>query len=113
MSPTITDTATSEETRALLLLARACIDTPGVALWQLSATVQRLGSARTALAGDFEPETRWELGVRTAARELRPDLPRAAASLAVALTEWLAGGLKLTTVLDDDYPLNLRFVYDR
>jgi DNA processing protein len=105
--------ATASEARAVLLLARACLPTKGVALWQVSAAVQRVGSARTVLEGEFEPATEWELAVPSAARRMAAELPDAEAPLEVELGEWGERGLGLTTVLADDYPLNLRWVYDR
>jgi DNA processing protein len=108
-----TERTQDSETRDLLLLARACMDMPRVALWQVSAVVQRVGSAQTVLEGEFEPETQWELAVRVAANELRPQLEQVRGRLEEDLGEWRERGLRLTTVLDDDYPLNLRFVYDR
>ncbi len=101
-----------DETRALVLASRACLAVRGVALWQLSATVERLGSARQALAGDFEPRTEWEAGVRAAVRAARLDGGEEAL-LAEEMHGWEQSGLKLVSVLDDEYPLNLRFVWDR
>lgn len=103
-----------EETRALLALARACL-AAHVSLWQVSATVERLGAASRALEGDFDATTPWEAEVRAAARALDPGRRRKAADqLEREFEEWRARGLELTTVLDEEtYPLNLRFVYDR
>jgi DNA processing protein len=106
-------TAFDTETRALLLLARACLATTGVALWQVSAAVQRVGSARAVLAGDFEPTTHWELEVRSAVRGFERELGDAEKQLDEELLEWEDEGLRVTTVLDGDYPLNLRWVWDR
>jgi len=106
-------TTRDSETRDLLLLARACMDMPRVALWQVSAVVQRVGSAQAVLEGAFQPETQWELAVRVAANEVRPRLQELRGRLEEDLRVWGARGLRLTTVFDEDYPLNLRFVYDR
>lgn len=101
------------ETRALLLLARACLARPKVALWQASAAVEHVGSAQRVLAADFAPATQWEMEVAEAARDFSGELPEAERALDEQLHEWAEQGLRLTTVLDPDYPLNLRFVYDR
>jgi DNA processing protein len=98
----------TEETLALLALDRACRVARGVTPGQLSATVERVGSAQTVLAGDFSPLCRPEARVRTAAR----DAAGTQAPLAEALTAWTASGLQLTTVLDDRYPPTLRALAD-
>lgn len=109
---TTTAQTAHDETRALLLAARACLAMRGVALWQLSATVERLGSAQAVIDGEFEPRTEWEAGVRAAIRAANLDAS-ADAALAGEMEEWDAAGWRLVTVLDPDYPVGLRFVYDR
>ncbi len=107
--PPVADT----ETRAVLLLARACLKVKRVALWQVSATVQRVGSAVAVLEGEFEPLSHWDYEVRAAARTMASSLDEARQQLEEDLAEWSEQGLLLTTVLSEDYPLNLRFVWDR
>lgn len=100
------------EQLAVLALARACLDAK-VALWQASAVVERIGSAEAALAGDFEPEGHHELEVRVAAREFRPFAEQTLGDLDEAWQSWRDSGLSLTTVLDEGYPLNLRYIWNR
>lgn len=105
------ETATAE-TRAVVLVLRACLAARGVSGWQASAAIERVGSARAVLAGDFEPTTKWELAVRAAVRDAAPT-GEADRRLAAEIDAWTSEGIRLVTVLDGDYPLNLRFVWDR
>jgi DNA processing protein len=100
-------TGPTAETLALLALDRACQAARGVTPGQLAATVERVGSAQTVLAAGFAPLSRLEARVRTVARDASTQAP-----LAEALAGWIAGGLQLTTVLDDRYPQNLRALAD-
>jgi DNA processing protein len=109
----MTRATADSETRAILLLARACLAAKGVSLWQVSAVAQRVGSARAVLDGAFEPGTEFELAVRAAARAFASRLPDAEAEVECELAGWAERGLRVTTVMDGDYPLNLRWVYDR
>jgi DNA processing protein len=57
---------------------------------------------------------RWDAAVLAAARLVGPtEGRRSEDELARDLDSWLADGIRLTTVLDAGYPLNLRYVYDR
>lgn len=49
---------------------------------------------------------------RKAARLLADAGPLNTASVSTRLSSWRAKGLRLVTVLDDDYPLNLRTIYN-
>lgn len=100
------------EHRALLLLSQASLAAK-LSLWHVSAVVERVGSAEAVLAGDFEPQTHWELGVRAAAQCFEPERAEREQRLTDEMAEWAERGLKLVTVLEADYPLNLRSVYDR
>jgi DNA processing protein len=91
------------ETAALVALLRR-----GCQTWPIYAElVEQAGSARSVLGQEFaEHEPRQT--------NLLPDDPstdveRAAADVAA----WESTGLRLVTVLDPDYPLNLRGVHDR
>ena len=108
--PTI-ETSTAE-TRAVVLVLRACLAARSVSGWQAAAAIERMGSARRVLAGDFEPATKWELAVRGAVRDAAP-APDADDKLAQEMDAWAKEGIRLVTVLDEHYPLNLRFVWDR
>ena len=105
--------ASESEHVALLVAARACLLAKGVSLWQLSGLASRLGSAAAIIEGDYQPETPWEVKADAAIREAAPELARWRAELGRSLDQWQRSGLRLTTVLDEDYPLNLRYVYDR
>lgn len=96
------------EQAGILASARACLSQK-VPLWQLSTTVERLGDPEVLAEGSWEAQTRWEAEVRSAVRTARPDIGGATQEL----EEWTDEGLHLTTVLDDHYPLNLRFIWDR
>jgi DNA processing protein len=62
---------------------------------------------RTLLEGELT-ERRASPENRRGLRQALEDLPLR--ETAAALTAWLETGIKLTTVLDDDYPLNLRTI---
>jgi DNA processing protein len=100
------------ETRAVVLVLRACLAARGVSGWQASAVIERLGSARRVLAGGFQPETKWELAVRSAVRDAAPTVADDE-RVATEMEAWGDEGIRLVTVLGDHYPLNLRFIWDR
>jgi DNA processing protein len=95
----------------VLLLTRACIAAK-VSAWHASKVIERAGSPWPVFEGDFEPLNQWELQVVTAAHQF-PDRQAEEAKLEHEAKGWLEQGLRITTVLDDDYPLNLRFIWDR
>lgn len=82
--------------------------------WQVYADfVEETGSALRVLEEELErdqsPETLFPLGPRRA----RVDLSAALDSAAAELADWSSDGIKPISVLDQDYPGNLRAVYDR
>jgi DNA processing protein len=103
--------AISSEQRGILLLARACLAAK-VSLWQASKVVERVGSAWPVFEPGPEPENRWEFEVLHAARHYA-EREAEDERLSEAVVEWTRQGLRLVTVLDEAYPLNLRFIWDR
>ena len=82
--------------------------------WQVYADlVEETGSALRVLEEELErdqsPETLFALGPRRTQVDVSAALDSAAAELA----DWSGDGIKLISVLDGDYPGNLRAVYDR
>jgi len=80
--------------------------------WQIGRAAARLGSATTLLAEPWEPADRWESEVAVAlAHHLDAD---AQARWAGELERWYAADerLRFVTILDEDYPANLRLVFN-
>lgn len=110
----MTSQAQEHEQLGILLLARACIKGK-VSLWHASKVLERVGSAWPVFDDPMlEPTNRFEFEVRDAARRFTDRRPDEEKRLQGALQRWKKGGIRLTTVLDeDDYPVNLRFIWDR
>lgn len=91
------------ETAALITLLRR-----GDRLWHhYSDLVEAVGSASAVLAGDYEDEER----PLTLFQEehLPPDLD----AIGDEITQWESEGIAVITVLDDEYPANLRTIHNR
>jgi DNA processing protein len=113
MMPVAQSSTSPEQACAVFQLAQLCI-AEGVPLWQASPLIERVGSAMQILEQPPEPVNRWEAEVLAAARLPGPaDRRKSELELGRDLDRWLADGLRITTVLDADYPLNLRYIYDR
>lgn len=95
----------------VLLLTRACI-AGKVSAWHASKAIERAGSPWPIFKPGFEPINRWEFEVATAAQQFAGRTEEQAKLEQEAAT-WPERGYCLTTVLDDDYPVNLRFIWDR
>jgi hypothetical protein len=81
-------------------------------LWHASKLVERVGSAWALFDAGVEAENQWELEVIQAARQFSTREDDQTTIEADALA-WHERGFHLTTVLDNDYPVNLRFIWDR
>jgi len=95
-----------------LLAATEAAQGARVPWWQVGRAAARLGSATALLAGPWEPVDRWEDEVAFAlAHHLDTD---AQARWADEVARWQAadGQLRFITILDDDYPANLRVVFN-
>lgn len=80
--------------------------------WQVARTIARVGSAEALVAEPWEPVDRWEYDVaRALGTFLRPD---GASHWTAMLDAWrlAAPDLRFVTILDDDYPVNLRRVFN-
>lgn len=80
--------------------------------WYKTATlVEEVGSARRLVQGDYPNLDDTDASV---AEELQRQVtPDEVDRYAEQIRHWSASGLRLVTVLDDVYPLNLREVYNR
>jgi DNA processing protein len=95
------------ESAALVLLLRA-----GNRPWQQYADlVEDAGSALAVLRDEQHDETR--LFDPGAGPDQAPAEPGRLATAAAEIKQWESDGLRLLTVLDPDYPDNLRTVHDR
>jgi DNA processing protein len=81
--------------------------------WQVARVVERLGDVRPLLAGPWEPQDRWEYEVAAAvAARLELDTEE---RWRRALERWQRQAefdLRFLTILDEEYPPNLRLVYN-
>jgi DNA processing protein len=80
--------------------------------WQVARAVRRTGSVEHLLREPWEPVDRWEEDLASAlALHLRPGDD---AVWAEALTRWRSQdpGLRLVTILDPDFPVNLVHVFN-
>jgi DNA processing protein len=95
-----------------LLAATEAAQRARVPWWQVGRAALRLGSGTALLAGPWEPADRWENEVAFAlAHHLDAD---AQARWAGELEGWLSADdqLRFVTILDEDYPANLRLVFN-
>jgi DNA processing protein len=95
-----------------LLAATEAAQTARVPWWQVGRAASRLGSGAALLAEPWEPVDRWENEVAFAlAHHLDAD---GQARWSDELERWQAADerLRFITILDDDYPTNLRLVFN-
>lgn len=92
-----------DETAALIALLRM-----GSRFWHESAEeVEEVGSAQEVLRRELDRQSEGRL-FATDADHSPPDL----AQIAEEIEAWLDEGLRIVTVLDEDYPLNLRTIHN-
>jgi DNA processing protein len=96
------------ETAAVVALLRR-----GERSWAYYANlIDSVGSARKVLVGDFdEPETEPDrlFEVQERSHDAEPDL----SGILVEIDAWRDEGMRLLTVLDSEYPANLRTIHNR
>lgn len=83
--------------------------------WQCAQLVEFRGSALAVLAGDFDDP--WDADSMES-MTLFDDDPASEAEvdlepIVAEIHEWESDGVRLITVLEDDYPANLRSIHDR
>src|SRR5258708_6918669 len=103
--------ATKDDLIALLAACEAAQQAK-VPWWQIGRAAARLGSGTALLAEPWEPIDRWEHEVAFAlAHHLDAD---AQTRWREQLERWEAAdpGLRFMTILDEDYPANLRIVFN-
>jgi DNA processing protein len=103
--------ATKDDLAALLAACEAA-QKARVPWWQVGRVAARLESGTALLAEPWEPADRWEYEVAVAlAHHLDPE---AQTRWAEALATWQKADarLRFVTILDPDYPANLRVVFN-
>jgi len=79
--------------------------------YKTASLIEEVGSARALLDGALPALDEADAQVVAALRQqVTPDEVE---RYAIEIDTWTSSGLRLVTVLDDDYPLNLREVYNR
>lgn len=98
----------SKEQRLLLAICKL----PEVDWWCVAREAQRPGGLYRLLAGDVTEESEKAVATRAGLQELESKLDCLLAQVESTVRPAIDEGAQLTTVLDDDYPTNLRVIFN-
>ncbi len=84
----------------------------GVSWYLIAREARRPGGIERLVHGEFTERTTETIAARAAIRAIAKHLDELRDEARQELESAAAEGISITTVLDDDYPLNLRIIYN-